>query len=135
MSILIKGTKIPQGCFSTDGICFAYDGVECHCRLVPDKIIHFSTRVKNERPSWCPLIELPPHGRLIDADALNELIDSGDDIDFSEVPETKYALMQMVNEQDTILEASPYRYEMIGKTDKSHGIYFIESEEEDAKRK
>ena len=70
MSILIKGRDIPQGCFSTDGICFAYDGVECHCRLVPDKIIHFSTRVKNERPSWCPLVELPPHGRLIDADAL-----------------------------------------------------------------
>ena len=22
-----------------------------------------------DRPSWCPLIELPPHGRLIDADA------------------------------------------------------------------
>lgn len=21
-------------------------------------------------PSWCPLIEIPPHGRLIDADAL-----------------------------------------------------------------
>lgn len=70
MSILIKGTKIPQGCFSTDGICFAYDGVECHCRLVPDKIIHFSTRVKNERPSWCPLVPISPHGRLIDADAL-----------------------------------------------------------------
>ena len=24
------------------------------------------------RPTWCPLIELPPHGRLIDADALKE---------------------------------------------------------------
>ena len=22
------------------------------------------------RPNWCPLIEVPPHGRLIDADAL-----------------------------------------------------------------
>jgi len=22
-------------------------------------------------PDWCPLIELPPHGRLIDADKLN----------------------------------------------------------------
>lgn len=66
---------MPQGCFSTDEICFAYDGVECHCSLAPDKIVHFSARVKNERPSWCPLIEIPPHGRLIDADALvDELI-------------------------------------------------------------
>lgn len=70
MSILIKGMDIPQGCFSTDGICFAYDGVECDCSLAPDKIIHFSTRVKNERPTWCPLVPIPPHGRLIDADAL-----------------------------------------------------------------
>lgn len=22
------------------------------------------------RPDWCPLVEIPPHGRLIDADAL-----------------------------------------------------------------
>lgn len=83
----------------------------------------------SDRPTWCPIVEVKSHGRLIDADALNELIDSGDDIDFSETPKTKYALMQMVNEQDTILEACPYRYKMIGKTDKPHGIYFIESEE------
>lgn len=23
-------------------------------------------------PDWCPLIELPPHGRLIDADAIQD---------------------------------------------------------------
>lgn len=25
---------------------------------------------KNDRPSWCPLISVPPHGRLIDADEI-----------------------------------------------------------------
>ena len=25
---------------------------------------------EQERPTWCPLIELPPHGDLIDRDAL-----------------------------------------------------------------
>ena len=24
------------------------------------------------RPDWCPLIEVPPHGRLIDADAIQD---------------------------------------------------------------
>ena len=40
--------------------------------------------------------------RLIDADVLYELIDNGWDIDFSEVPETKAALLEMINQQDTV---------------------------------
>ena len=107
MSILIKGTKMPQGCFSTDGICFAYDGVECHCRLVPDKIIHFSTRVKNERPSWCPLIEIPPHGRLIDADALHiQLIDKElDQLQPWTLFDDCREVVQMIDDAPTIIEA------------------------------
>ena len=125
MSILIKGMNMPKNCdecrFDAGGYCLAKSLNFLDWCEVNDR----------PRPSWCPLVEIPPHGRLIDADALNALIDSGDDIDFSEVPETKYAIMRMVDEQDTILEASPYRYKMIGKTDKPHGIYFIESEGED----
>lgn len=33
----------------------------------------------NFRPSWCPLIELPPHGRLGDLDALAEYVHQQDD--------------------------------------------------------
>ena len=40
--------------------------------------------------------------RPIDADALYNLIDGGFDLDFSEVPETKAALLQMIADQDTI---------------------------------
>ena len=114
MSILIKGMEMPKD-------------KEIILRIDEEGQVYniygeYPTKIYED-------IEIPPHGRLIDADALNELIDSGDDIDFSEVPETKYAIMQMVDEQDTILEASPYRYKMIGKTDKPHGIYFFESEE------
>ena len=29
------------------------------------------------RPDWCPLIEIPPHGRLGDLDALYEEISNG----------------------------------------------------------
>lgn len=130
MSILIKGMVMPKSC--TDCPLFESKYHYHGCHAVPKSFNDIDMwNFVGDRPTWCPLIELPPHGRLIDADALNELIDSGDDIDFSEVPETKYAIMQMVNEQDTILEASPYRYEMIGKTDKPHGIYIIESEVED----
>lgn len=40
--------------------------------------------------------------RLIDADILKELIDGGYDIDFSEVLETKKALLNMIDYQDTV---------------------------------
>ena len=34
---------------------------------VPSKDMIYD--ISDGRPDWCPLIELPPHGRLIDADA------------------------------------------------------------------
>ena len=39
--------------------------------------------------------------RYIDADALYELIDGGYDVDFDEVPETKKALLAMIDNQET----------------------------------
>ena len=40
--------------------------------------------------------------RLINADALHELIDGGYDLNFDEVPETKRELLKMVDNQETI---------------------------------
>lgn len=40
--------------------------------------------------------------RLIDADALYELLYGGYDLDFDELPETKAALLDMINGQPTI---------------------------------
>ena len=40
--------------------------------------------------------------RVIDADALRELIDGGYDVDFDELPETKQAILEMIDYQDTV---------------------------------
>lgn len=40
--------------------------------------------------------------RLIDGDALIELINGGYDLDFDEVPETKRELLRMIMEQPTV---------------------------------
>ena len=62
--ILIRGMEMPKSCAD----CFLedpYDGY--NCRIIP-KSANWGL---GERPSWCPLVEVPtPHGRLIDADAL-----------------------------------------------------------------
>ena len=55
MSILIKGMEMPTSC----GDCKLRTAVGC-CGNLPH-----NTRMPN-----CPLVPVPPHGRLIDADAL-----------------------------------------------------------------
>ena len=60
MSVLIKGMKLPLFC------------MECPCANNAATICYATGRYipKTGRVNFCPLVELPKHGRLIDADAL-----------------------------------------------------------------
>jgi len=53
MGVLVKGMEMPKNC----GICGFKDGCEFSVPLT-------------ERPFDCPIIKVPPHGRLIDADKI-----------------------------------------------------------------
>ena len=68
MSILIKDMKMP----SCNDCPLAGD---FHCNLmpsIPTLCKEYDIAVQNgKRLNNCPLVEIPPHGRLIDADALN----------------------------------------------------------------
>lgn len=65
MSVLIKGMEMPTSCiecrFGYDGKCFAHQ---------PFKRFVLGQEVD------CPLAPVPPHGRLIDADALLHSLDA-----------------------------------------------------------
>lgn len=73
MSILIKGMEMPTSCIECP--CCRHDnwnGETAHqCNV---SFITFGAEdenwIYNTRPNWCPLAELPPHGRLGDLDAL-----------------------------------------------------------------
>lgn len=67
MGIYIKGMEMPRFCYD----CFFRPGL-CKER----DFYSFDGENKLTRPRNCPLIELPPHGRLIDADALMKSIAS-----------------------------------------------------------
>lgn len=60
MSILIRGMEMPTSCAE----CLLADCSKSPCYKVGGVVDW------ERRPDWCPLIEIPPHGRLIDADAL-----------------------------------------------------------------
>ena len=62
MSILIKGMEMPNDCID----CFAETYNEC---MATGKIVN-----SLGRPDWCPLVEVPKHGRLIEADKLMDKI-------------------------------------------------------------
>ena len=69
MSVYIKGMEMPQNCYDCP---FGADvdigvGVAHGCNLLKD-----FAQFADERHDDCPLIPVPDHGRLIDADALKE---------------------------------------------------------------
>lgn len=72
MSILINGMEMPTNCDSCRIMVFedtnCVPELFCGCPIV----FKAHPQGENHRPDYCPLIEVPKHGRLIDADALKE---------------------------------------------------------------
>ena len=68
MSVIVKNMKMPKNCGECPFI-FSSWGIEYYCHLAESSTS--AEYVGREKMTNCPLIELPPHGRLIDADELN----------------------------------------------------------------
>ena len=66
MSVLIRGMKMPKDCLKCPFCLFADGYWKC---LVDGSHADFGGTC---RPSLCPLVSVPPHGDLIDRDALSE---------------------------------------------------------------
>lgn len=70
MSILIKGMEMPTSCddcpLAGDFKCNLMPSIPALCK-------EYDIAVQNGKClNNCPLVEIPPHGRLIDADVLME---------------------------------------------------------------
>ena len=71
MSVIVKNMEMPKNC---SGCPLNYDQMACKVtgtRWWSDTMVLMGFDSDKERLYDCPLIELPPHGRLIDADELN----------------------------------------------------------------
>lgn len=64
MSVLIKGMEMPSSC----SLCFF--AIHDMCVATGKDAEDWWT----ERPEYCPLISVPPHGRLIDADVFLDIV-------------------------------------------------------------
>lgn len=104
MGVYVMGMKMPKNCeecdFATiDGIDFEYD-LFCKCSKKYCDLDALGYPI-----GWnCPLIEVPtPHGRLIDADALNIAIEE----DFDGVCVYDVSPYEAVNDMQSIVDRQP----------------------------
>ena len=72
MSVLIKGMEMPKHCTEC---LFWHDGIWEHCILNEEIQNGDLPEFEGQYPHNCPLVEVSePHGRLIDADAVIDLV-------------------------------------------------------------
>lgn len=73
MSILIKNMTMPEDCpicpLSYWNAGGSFTGCALKKRFFSDEEMRSTSK-----PEFCPLVEIQPHGRLIDADALLDLL-------------------------------------------------------------
>jgi len=99
MSIILKGIDMPKSCgkcefnYNLEGGSYEW----WECVILHDDINQFDTRRTD-----CPLIEIPtPHGRLIDADAL----ELEKEVELADDWKTAHEIANCVKYAPTILEA------------------------------
>ena len=91
MSVLIKGMEMPEKCGSCD--LFHVES-PMHCTVVKGhKTV--GAPYGMPRPDWCPLVEVPKHGRLVDIDAVNPM----------RCPQSIAEMRKWIDEMPTIIEA------------------------------
>ena len=67
MSILIKGMEMPTNCWQCPlSVLYEKPRELLRCKIIKEEVL------RHKIDGNCPLIEISPHGRLIDADALME---------------------------------------------------------------
>ena len=106
MGIYIKDAELPTSCrscpFENGGDC--YGGKAKYIMDVDDNEEQF----RNSRHPNCPLIEVPePHGRLIDADALADDLET-DGKEFGDEMKLNCASWLRSNATLTVIERSDY---------------------------
>ena len=117
MSILIKGMDMPKNC--TD--CPCLDTQNGICQANADKEYVYSNK-----PSWCTLVELPPHG-LIDKQMLLRNISENQFTNSYVGHEDEYAFWDKV--WDYIINAPTIIEADSTQTNDSNALDVLESEE------
>lgn len=105
--VYIRGMEMPTGCpycLLSHWECNEFMGCEAVIgkgrAVLTDK--EYAESPAASRPDWCPLIPVPDHGRLVDADAAMEAVEMDDRSTVIEVMHIK----ELLCDAPTIIPAS-----------------------------
>ena len=68
MSVYIKGMEMPTSCLE----CRLYNDPWCMAKNINQWRTAYNRPPKGKRQNDCPLVPVPPHGRLVDADEITK---------------------------------------------------------------
>jgi hypothetical protein len=102
MSILIKGMEMPKSCYKCP--MRRRDGMDIVCPVAHERFSVADVNILDYRLDRCPLVPVPPHGRLIDADALKVSLAFAEKTADWAVPALRAVLM-VIDEMPTIIPA------------------------------
>ena len=74
MGVYIKGMEMPKGCATCPYCDRAWNKPKCKAKSMQGRFMEQRLNLDRTRQKWCPLVPVPPHGRLIDADELTDLM-------------------------------------------------------------
>ena len=115
MSILIKGMEMPTRCGRCDMRIPVYDdGIFDHyeCCITAAIIDNLGEKMED-----CPLVPVPPHGRLIDAEANIESLERCLQSPENDLAEFSYSYARaFLSECPTIIEADVTDINVVNKT-------------------
>lgn len=100
MSILIRGMEMPTSCYKCP--LRRRDGMDIVCPVAHERFSVADVNILEYRLGNCPLVHVPPHGRLIDADAILQEATKGEEpFDWID----KNELLRLFFDAPTIIEA------------------------------
>ena len=102
MSVLIKGMEMPKSCED----CWALDdfGDYPRCRITEEQR-GYNFQTIEKRMDKCPLVPVPPHGRLIDGDVAEVISFTDEDANGKDFADGILYAAGWIASMPTIIEA------------------------------
>ncbi len=95
MGVYTKGMEMPASC-PCELLGIGYDLYCSFAGGIPARVKEYYECCQNgTRPSWCPLVPISQHGRLIDADEFYEALTMDDHVSIIEAIHVKSILSEV----------------------------------------
>lgn len=102
MSVLIKGMKMPENCHECEFVDIL---PTCPCNKMADDDFWNNVSLAVEGHTDCPIIGVPPHGRLIDADELKTKYFCGENVEHDKIRVTVDNVLHFIDNAPTVIPA------------------------------